>query len=169
MLGGNRSAFRLLILRYQRPLFKFLGGFGIEQAIAEELAQETFLRAYRSLSVFDSAKSAFSTWLLTIAKRLAINETRRSRARVVHVTIGDAATEEPSAGEQLESAQRSHRVRRALQGLPLALRSAVVLAYMKEHTLAEIAAIENCSIGAIKSRIHRGKGLLRIRLAGMEE
>jgi len=45
----------------------------------------------------------------------------------------------------------------------------VVLAYMKEHTLAEIAAIENCSIGAIKSRIHRGKGLLRIRLAGMEE
>jgi RNA polymerase sigma-70 factor (ECF subfamily) len=64
---------------------------------------------------------------------------------------------------------RSSRVRRALEELPQALRSALVLAYLKEHSLEEIAAIEGCSVGAIKSRIYRGKQLLRLCLAESEE
>ncbi len=171
VLGGNRNAFRLLILRHQHPVFRFLAGFGLEPAVAEEVAQETFLRAYRSLSTYDGTKSAFSTWLMTIAKRLAINENARSGRRAVHVEISaDTVTmDAPSAGQQLESAERSHRLHRALQGLPLALRSALVLAYMKEHSMEEIASIESCSVGAVKSRIHRGKQLLRARLADTEE
>ncbi len=85
VLGGNRDAFRLLIVRYQRPLFRFLGGFGLDQAAAEELAQETFLRAFRDLSGYDASKASFSSWLFTIAKHLAMNETVSSRRRAPHV------------------------------------------------------------------------------------
>ena len=171
VVGGNRNAFRLLVLRYERPLFRFLGGFGVEQAVAEELAQETFLRAYRHLSGFDSGKSAFSSWLFTIAKHLVLNETARSSRRLPHVAVADdaAVVETPLASQQVEAAERSSGVRRALEALPHALRSALVLAYLKEHSLEEIAVIEGCSVGAIKSRIYRGKQLLRMRLAGNEE
>jgi RNA polymerase sigma-70 factor (ECF subfamily) len=176
-LSGNRNAFRLLVVRYQRPIFRFLGGFAVEPAVVEELAQETFLRAYRSLSAFDSSKSAFSSWLFTIAKHLVLNETARSSRRLPHVAVVDdsvdaadaAIFETPPASEQVENIERSSLVRRALAALPTPLRSALVLAYMKEHSLEEIATIEGCSVGTVKSRIYRGKQLLRLRLAGMEE
>lgn len=171
VIGGNRNAFRLLILRYERPLFRFLAGFGIEQAVVEELAQETFLRAYRSLATFDSDKSAFSSWLFTIAKHLALNETARSFRRVPFVPITEdaALVDAPSASTVLEHGERSSELRQVLETLPAALRSALVLAYLREHSLEEIADIEGCSVGTIKSRIYRGKQLLRLRLAGMEE
>jgi RNA polymerase sigma-70 factor (ECF subfamily) len=159
VLGGHRDAFRLLVIRYQRPLFRFLGGFGFEQAAVEELAQETFLRAYRRLVDWDAAKSSFSSWLFTIAKHLALNEGARSRRRQAHVEL---SLELPSEGEgaapdAIAERERSHRLGRALERLPQLLRSALVLAYLKEHSMEEIAAIEGCSVGAVKSRIFRGK------------
>jgi RNA polymerase sigma-70 factor, ECF subfamily len=75
-ITGNRNAFRLLVVRYQRPLFRFLGGFGLGQAVAEELAQEAFLRAYRNLANYDAAKAKFSSWLFMIAKHLAMADYR---------------------------------------------------------------------------------------------
>ena len=174
-LSGNRNAFRLLVVRYQRPLFRFLGGFGLGQAVAEELAQETFLRAYRSLSGYDTDKAKFSSWLFTIAKNLALNEKARRSQNAPHE---DALTSESElsgrdsflgAHEALESAERRTRVHKALQRLPEALRSAVVLAYLKELSMDEIAMVESCSVGAIKSRIFRGKQLLRAELAQSED
>jgi RNA polymerase sigma-70 factor (ECF subfamily) len=71
---GNKNAFRLLVLRYQRMVFSFLGKF-FQVQVQEDLAQETFLRAYRHIADFDAEKGAsFSTWLITIARNLAINE-----------------------------------------------------------------------------------------------
>src|SRR6187455_868590 len=78
-LAGNREAFRLVVLRYQRPLFRFLGLLGFRGARAEDVAQEAFLRAFKALGSFDPARAAFSTWLFTIARRIAISEWRRSR------------------------------------------------------------------------------------------
>lgn len=169
--SGNGNAFRLLILRYQRPVFRFLAGFGVEAAVGEELAQETFLRAYRSLTSYDSSKASFSSWLFTIAKHLVLNETARSSRRLPHVPVTDEAElgTVPAPGDELEHAERWSQMRRMLQTLPQALRTALVLAYLKEHSMEEIAAIEGCSVGAVKSRIHRGKELLRLRLAQMEE
>jgi len=167
-LGGNRNAFRMLVVRYQRPLFRLLGGFGLGQAVAEELAQETFLRAYRNLAGYDASKAKFSSWLFTIAKHLAINETARSshRAPQVDVSAAELPMRDSLAGahEALESAERRTRVQRALQRLPEVLRSALVLAYLKELSMDDIATIECCSVGAVKSRIFRGKQLLREEL-----
>jgi RNA polymerase sigma-70 factor, ECF subfamily len=170
VLGGNRDAFRLLVVRYQRPLFRFLGGFGLEQAAAEELAQEAFLRAFRSLSEYDTDKASFSSWLFTIAKRLAMNETASSRRRAPHVDAGDLDLQvAPLAPEALQTEERRGRVRAALRGLPDALRSTMALAYLRELSLDEVARIEGCSVGAIKSRIFRGKQLLRAALSESEE
>lgn len=172
---GNRNAFRLLMIRYQRPVFRFLGGFGLEQATAEEVAQETFLRAFRGLADYDPAKASFSSWLFTIAKRLALNETARSHRRRVHVDVHEDEAEmhlsstASTAEDALATQQRHHRLRQALRELPTILRSALILAYMKELTMDDIAVIESCSVGTVKSRIHRGKALLRRTLAGMEE
>src|SRR6187431_1246831 len=92
-LAGNREAFRLVVLRYERPLFRFLGLLGFRGARAEDVAQETFLRAYKALASFDPAQAAFSTWLFTIAKRLAIGEWRRAR----HEQNAPAASAEASS------------------------------------------------------------------------
>ncbi len=172
-LDGNSNAFRLLVVRYQRPLFRFLGGFGLGQAVAEELAQETFLRAFRNLAGYDAAKAKFSSWLFTVAKHLAINEKARVGQRAPRVEVPASETEAPcrhaGAQEALETEERRMRVHKALQRLPEVLRSAVVLAYLKELSMDEIAAVESCSVGAVKSRIFRGKQLLRAELAESEE
>src|SRR6187431_953697 len=93
IVAGNREAFRLVVLRYQGPLFRFLGLLGVRGARAEDLAQETFLRAFKALGSFDPARAAFSTWLFTIARRLAIGEWRRAR----HEQNAPAASAEASS------------------------------------------------------------------------
>ena len=172
VLGGNRNAFRMLVIRYQRPLFRFVGGFGLGQAVTEEIAQEVFLRAFRSLSSFDASKASFSTWLFTIAKRLALNERSRGRERAEHVEADESrmsAADASSAQEQIEKSERTGRVHRALAALPETLRSALLLAYLKELSIEEIAQIESCAVGTVKSRIFRGKALLRTALVNSED
>src|SRR6186713_2904504 len=123
-LAGNRQAFRLVVLRYQRPLFRFLGLLGFRGARAEDLAQETFLRAFKALASFDPARAAFSTWLFTIARRLAIGEWRRTQQEQ---GLPLAYEERSSlALDPAQSALSSERVRRlegALRALPEQLRS----------------------------------------------
>jgi RNA polymerase sigma-70 factor, ECF subfamily len=170
VLGGNRNAYRLLVVRYQRPLFRFLGGMGFEAAAAEELAQEAFLRAYRGLSDYDPGKAKFSSWLFAIAKHLAQNEAARSHRRAPHVALPTQMhAQSPSAQEALEKAERGRHVRRAIQRLPDFLRGTLVLAYVQELSMQDIAAIERCSVGTVKSRISRGKQMLRTMLAQSEE
>ena len=179
VVSGNRDAFRMLVVRYQRPLFRFLGGFGLGQAVAEEVAQEAFLRAYRNLARYDSAKATFSSWLFTIAKHLALNEAARASHRASHLDVSAGAAlamvestttgGSPGAHETIETDERRNRVQQALQKLPDVLRSALVLAYVKELSLSDIAEIESCALGTVKSRIFRGKQLLRAALAQPED
>ena len=173
VVGGNRNAFRMLVVRYQRPLFRFLGGFGLGHAVAEEVAQEAFLRAYRSLAGYDAAKATFSSWLFTIAKHLALNEASRTSHRAPHVPASVAESivgdRNPGAHEAIEAEERRARMQQALRKLPDVLRSALVLAYVKELSMDDIAEIESCAVGTVKSRIFRGKQLLRAALARTED
>jgi RNA polymerase sigma-70 factor (ECF subfamily) len=142
--------------------------------VVEELAQETFLRAYRSLATYDAAKAKFSSWLFTIAKHLAMNEKARLYQHAPHLDVATSEAElsgrepVPGAHEVLEADERRSRVQRALHRLPEILRSALILAYLKELSLDDIATIECCSVGAVKSRIFRGKRLLRAELVKEE-
>jgi RNA polymerase sigma-70 factor (ECF subfamily) len=161
---GDRSAFAELVEHFQRPLFGYLGRMGLRQGQAEEVAQDTFLRAWQNLSHYDQARAAFSTWLFTMARHLAINEL--TRASSLHEqALGDDLPEMPceqgQPAQMLMAHQRRQQVQQALRKLPFDDRSALALAYYEELDMAAIARIEGCSVGAVKVRLHRAKQRLR--------
>jgi RNA polymerase sigma-70 factor (ECF subfamily) len=162
---GNPNAFKILVLRYQRMIFFYLKNFPFPPQVCEDLAQETFLRAYRNMTLFDTDKGAgFSTWLMTIARNLALNE--KAKAGVRKERSGGLGDEkiggiEKGPQEILEQRRLKSRVREALSRLPEKFHTAVVLSYFDELSLEEIAQIEDCPVGTIKSRVYRGKQILR--------
>jgi RNA polymerase sigma-70 factor, ECF subfamily len=134
------------------------------QAQAEDIAQETFLRAWTHLHRFDPARSQFCTWLFTIARNLAYDALKKAPRQ------GDApdadwlerqACTQPGPEQRLESAQQQARLQAALRQLPMAERSALALVYVHELALADVARIEGDSVAAIKTRLHRAKHRLR--------
>lgn len=165
-LAGNRQAFRLVVVRYQRPLFRFLGLLGFRGARAEDVAQETFLRAFKALGSFDPARAAFSTWLFTIARRLAIGEWQRARKEEqAPAAFEEALSLAPDPAQSALLAERARRVENALQALPAPLRSTFFFSQIKELTLEEVAELEGCAVGTVKSRIFRAREQLRLALA----
>ena len=162
---SDMNAFRLLILRYQRMVFSYLGHFLFPSQVIEDLSQETFMRAYRNISDFDFGKGAsFSTWLITIARNLAINERAKTRSRKEYfdgVSDQDRSGDERGPEQILEKRRLRARIHAAINRLPEKFHTAVVLSYFEELSLEEIAAIEGCPVGTVKTRIFRGKQLLR--------
>jgi RNA polymerase sigma-70 factor, ECF subfamily len=162
---GNPDAFKILVLRYQRMVFFYLNNFPFPEQVREDLAQEAFLRAYRNIGHFDPEKgAAFSTWLLTIARNLALNERAKAglrKERSGGLRNGEHSRIEKGPQEILELRRLKSRVREAISRLPERFHTAVVLSYFDELSLEEIAQIESCPVGTIKSRVFRGKQILR--------
>jgi RNA polymerase sigma-70 factor (ECF subfamily) len=158
VLAGQADAFRALVDRYQQPIFRFASKFLASREAAEDVTQDVFLSAYANLSAYDSSRAAFSTWLFTIARNRSINllEQRRLAPLNEHQTIAAAATADPIVAQEL-----SEQLDRALAALPEEQRSAFVLAEIEELPYAEIARIEQTSLGTVKSRIHRAKQRLQ--------
>lgn len=158
---GDQQAFALIVRHYQQALFAYLGRMGFSAAVAEELAQETFFRAWQHLSRFDANQAAFSTWLFSIARHLAMNEMNRHANR--YEQAQDLSQMTQQIDEQMHLAdkedwqqlQEKRRIQQAMSHLPSEQRHLLALAYVKELSLVDIAAIEQCSVNTIKSRLHR--------------
>ena len=163
--NGEQRAFAELVAMYQRPLFGFLGRMGMGQAQAEDIAQETFLRAWTHLPSFDPAQAQFGTWLFTIARNLACNALQSAaHQREVSGTemeLPEVACPQPGPLQVLQLAQQQARLQAALRQLPMPDRSALALVYVHELALADVARIEGASLAAIKTRLHRAKQRLR--------
>jgi RNA polymerase sigma-70 factor (ECF subfamily) len=164
---GDSRAFEQLVWRYQQPLFHYLGRMGLSMGETEELAQETFLRAFQHLRKYEPERALFSTWLFTIARRLALNLLARHRH-----TPKPASEIEPEATgcaphDTYDQTQIRQRIDVALRQLPLKFRSPLALAYLNEMSVAEIAQIEGCAQGTVKSRIHRAKQQLKTLLSDL--
>jgi RNA polymerase sigma-70 factor (ECF subfamily) len=162
--AGDRQAFAGVVSHYQRPLFGFLGRMGLNPSHAEEIAQETFLRAWVNLGKYRPQIAEFSTWLFTIARNLAWHELSRASTRRESMTseaLPEVASGRPQPPEELALAERKRRLHEALLKLPPADRSAVALACIKGLELTAVARIEGCTTGAIKTRVHRAKERLR--------
>ena len=174
---GDHAAFRLLVERYERPVWELVwrlvapAGFA---ARAEDLTQETFLRVYRALHGFDPAGAArLSTWIFTIASRLALNELRAGKAAARAGEI-DAALDQLIASVPASSATPAREVARrqlgeqlaaAVGALPAPARAVLVLSDVFELSQDEIARALDVEPGTVKSRLSRARAAVRARLA----
>ena len=140
---------------------------GCPQMQAEDLAQETFLRAWTHWPRYQPERAQLSTWLFTIARNLAYN-TLQSAAQQYEIagdSLPEVASPEPGPEQVLAQQQQSARLQAALRQLPLADRSVLALVYVQDLALADVARIEGDSLAAIKTRLHRAKQRLRALLA----
>jgi RNA polymerase sigma-70 factor (ECF subfamily) len=164
--AGDKSAFNLLVLKYQHRVLKLVGRFVSDAAEAEDVAQEAFLKAYRALASF-RGDSAFYTWLYRIAINTAKNALVSSRRRPVdfdldlqdpeqydrHAKLKDADTPE---GVLLTEEIREV-VEKAMEQLPEDLRTAIVLRELEGLSYEEIAEAMDCPVGTVRSRIFRAR------------
>lgn len=149
-----------------RLLRRMLGPVGLD-ALTEDLAQETFLRAFRALHRFDpDGPARFSTWLLRIASRLAINELTRKRPEVASPrSLPSASTPESEHCRK----RIGQAIATAVGELPAPFRAAFLLREYHGLDYAEIAQMLDLELGTVKSRLSRARRLLREQLKGVRE
>ncbi len=168
--SGDRSALRELVRRNQKGvgalLRRMLEPVGLD-VLTEDLAQETFLRAFRALDRFDvDGPATFSTWLLRIASRLAINElTRKRPPRASTESLGTPSTPETEHHRK----RLGEAIAAAVGELPPPFRAAFLLREYHGLDYAEIAQMLDLELGTVKSRLSRARRLLRERLEGVRE
>jgi len=160
VLRGNRSRYAELVARHQRTLLQYLWNLAPNRHDCEELAQEALLRAFRHLSGFDSSRSCFRTWLLTIARNLAFNFSAKQRPQPMS-ELPEAPTHDGEPSRNLEQREWFKQLDVALARLPLEQRSAFVLIEIQQLSYADAAEVEGVPLGTIKSRVSRAKQLIR--------
>jgi RNA polymerase sigma-70 factor (ECF subfamily) len=164
---GEKDAFDLLVLKYQRKIFRLLSRLIRDPAEVEDVAQEAFIKAYRALPNF-RGDSAFYTWLYRIAINTAKNHLVSQGRRAPTTTEADIEEAETfDDGEHLRdlntpdsmmlSKQVAEAVNRAIEQLPEDLRTAIVLREIEGLSYEEIAESMNCPIGTVRSRIFRAR------------
>jgi RNA polymerase sigma-70 factor, ECF subfamily len=163
-------AFRRFVIRYQGAIFALVSRIVGPGAQVQDLAQEVFLRAYRAFPSFDlDGPARVSTWLLTIAVRLALNARKRT-SRAAIVPLSDAAEVRDAATPETERARRElgRAITRAAAELSDDQRAAFVLAEFHGMPLADIAAALEIPEGTVKTRLFRARAHLRERLIAFQ-
>jgi len=155
VVAGDRDSFRLLVQRYERPVFCLLQNLLSDRQLCEDVAQETFLAAYNNLGHYDPARAQFSTWLLTIARNRCINLLNSRRIESVDLLPEPIDAERPE--DRLAQTELCQRLDDALCRLPLEQRTVFVLGMVMELPYEQIAGIEGVELGTVKSRMHRAK------------
>lgn len=173
LIAGRDTALNDLMERHATPVFRFLFRMLGNEDDANDLAQETFVRVFRSCKSFRTNEK-FSTWLFTIAANLGKNHFRwRSRHPNVSIegetetgqSIGDALpANSPSPRDETLTAERAEAVRAAVRHLPEDFREAIILCEWEERSVADAASVLKTTPKAVESRLYRARQLLRERL-----
>ena len=163
---GDARARKDLVLRYQRPVFALLSRMLHARTTphtAQDLAQDTFLKVFRALPSFDRHGAArLSTWILTIATNLAIDELRRRRIPTDPLSPSDETTASIAATDaDAERRRLAEVLRRAIDDLQPEYRAAFLLREYHEFEYAEIASNLQIDLGTVKSRLSRARAALR--------
>ncbi len=154
---GESGAFEELIRRYERMVQVMAYGM-VGSADAQDVAQETFLEAYTSLSRF-RRESSFKTWVTRILMHRAANFIRRRATRATYPLDTYLEIPDPSSGPVLaaEKNERDEMVQTAIARLPVEYREALVLRVSQGLSYEEIAAVLECAVGTVKSRLHNAR------------
>lgn len=173
--AGDESGFNYLVAKYHRPMIHFLFRMVRNQAVAEELAQEVFLRVYRSRESY-RADAKFTTWLYRIATNLAVNHARDTKheraAKSVYLdapdaetgTTPDVADDEPTVEQRLLTDERMAAIRKHVMELPERQRMAVLMHKYQGLDYRQIGEVLKLSESATKSLLFRAYQTLRDKL-----
>ena len=175
--AGDEQSFELLLRKYRSPLVNFLYRMVRDRAVAEDLAQEVFLRVYRARQQY-APSAKFTTWMFRIATNLALNSVRDNRRRQLEISMDqttDTGEDEqramevpdraPSVEQELVARSRAESIMKAIHSLPEKQRAAVLLHKYQELDYDEIARVLECSESALKSLLFRAYETLRVELA----
>jgi len=173
--AGDEAAFDYLLQKYRRPMLNFMYRMARNQAVAEELAQEVFLRIYRSREKYE-ASAKFTTWLYRIATNLAVNHARDTRHERPENTVSldepdehtgvamDVPDESLTAEQMLMRRERLSAIRQRVEALPERQRIAVVMHKYQQMDYREISLVLKLSESATKSLLFRAYETLRGQL-----
>jgi len=183
---GDEDSFRVLLDKHRNPLCHFLYRMVQDQAVCEELAQEVFLRIYKSRQSYEPT-ARFTTWMFRIATHLALNSLRDEKneraqerldgrvggrgagrnGRGDELPMREVADRKPSVEQRMVYQAKLQEVRDAIAKLPEKQRAAVLMHKYEEMEYAQIANVLECSESAVKSLLFRAYESLRARLAHM--
>jgi len=169
---GDAASFEALLHRYRRPMVSYFCRMVHDQGLAEDLAQEVFLRVYKSRERYQP-EARFTTWLYRIATNLALNALRDRKQEVTDAASADRGGQpilercldpQPTVEQRLMQGDRARLIRQAIEALPDNQRAAVILHKYQEVDYRQIAGILRVSESAVKSLLFRAYETLRVRL-----
>jgi len=175
--AGDDAAFDFLVGKFQRPMISFMYRMVHNRAVAEELAQEVFLRVYRSRTTY-AAEAKFTTWLYRIATNLAVNHARDTRQERMADAVSldepdeetgstmDVASKDATAEQEMVRRERLAAIRHIVMELPERQRMAVLMHKYQDMDYRQIADVLKLSESATKSLLFRAYESLRDKLKG---
>lgn len=170
---GDPASAAAFVRRFQGRVYGLAMTIVRQPAVAEEIAQETFARAWRHAGAYDARRGRVATWLLTIARNLAIDVTRMRRLEPADPELLAAELSldrsDPVAGEVGIEPDERERLRRAIAQLPAGQRHALVLAAYTGRTAREISELEGVPLGTVKTRIRTAMQKLREQLEAEDD
>ena len=177
-VAGDQKAFEMLVIKYQRRIERLVSRMVRDPELVRDIAQETFIRAYRALPQF-RAESAFYTWLY----RIAVNTAKKALADLMRDPVVNESALRSASGEEDETSRDLHEpsdeatpeallaskeiaqtVNAAINALSEDLRQAITLREIEGLSYEEISEMMNCPIGTVRSRIFRAREAIAERL-----
>lgn len=179
---GHEPAYRELLRRYQRPVFSLIYRMVHDRELAEDLAQETFIKVLNALDRYNPAYK-FSSWIFKIANNAAIDQLRRREVETLSIEGAPGATTPDrleatalqledrgeSPLEELQSRELGGIIERAIEQLRPEYRACIILRHVEGRPYEEIAEILHLPLGTVKTYIHRARNELRDLLAPLKE
>ncbi len=167
--GGDKDAFAEIYETHMTPVYRFLFVRIRNREEAEDITQETFLKAYQALSRFEATRDNFLPYLFTIARNLAINHGKKKRPDTEPPENIDRVASIADTARFTEDEERKKTVRGALEVLSEGEREVIMLRFFGEQTYAEIAEALGKKEDAVRQHVARGMKKMRAHLAGYEQ
>jgi RNA polymerase sigma-70 factor (ECF subfamily) len=172
-LAGAPSDFGLLVKRYEKLVFNLLYRLIRDRTEAEDLSQETFIRAYQALGSFDRTKP-FKPWVLRIAANLAINRIKQAKPVSFGELLQDEGPDYEIADDKLEperliyTKELEEKLHSAILALPPTYRLTFTLRYLQDHSIEEIAQITELPVNTVKTHLFRAREVLKKTLRALK-
>ena len=179
---GHDAAYRELVRRYERPVFSLVYRMVRDRELAEDLAQETFVKALKAIESY-RPEFKFSSWIFKIANNAAIDQLRRRELdtlsldgsphaetpEAIEATALQIGDRQETALEEVEARELGGEIEAAIARLRPEYRSCILLRHVEGRPYEEIAEILGLPLGTVKTYIHRARNELRLSLAHLKE